>query len=556
MYLEHIEISGFRGINHLAITLQQTTALIGENAWGKTSLLRALWCLLGQGVVPYQFEAADFYQPDSNDRESTAVTHLQPPHLQPQHLQIVLTFCEYRPDMCQHSERLSRLSSVWCRYKDGFHRIRYRAAAELSTSAQVVSEHIFWDAQGHRLELDDPQKMIHLLMLMNPVLRLRDARSTRYGGDDFNVQWEAQLAQVSQHLLDEDHDKLDEPTVLAGMTAVHSLMAHYLSHVPPIRAKPRNAREIVSKPSSLRGLGSLQELMRSANSHSVELAMAGLGSALLAARGDREIEIGARPILILEDPESRLHPTMLALAWGLLEQVPGQKILTTNSGDLLTSIPLGQIRRLVRHGHETQAFSLRDEQLSAEELRRITFHVRINRPMSLFARCWLLVEGETEIWLLSELASICGYSLRGEGVRVIEFAQCGVVPLIKAARDLGIEWHLLADGDQAGSKYASSVRSQLKGDHERDRLTLLPAKDIEHFLYHHGFEAVYRQEAGVTPHQMLPPTKIIERAVSRRSKPGLALAVVEAAERGGIDQMPHTLRQMFSRVIALARRQG
>ena len=57
MYLEHIEISGFRGINQLAIKLQQTTALIGENAWGKTSLLRALWCLLGQGVVPYQFEA-------------------------------------------------------------------------------------------------------------------------------------------------------------------------------------------------------------------------------------------------------------------------------------------------------------------------------------------------------------------------------------------------------------------------------------------------------------------------------------------------------------------
>lgn len=82
----------------------------------------------------------------------------------------------------------------------------------------------------------------------------------------------------------------------------------------------------------------------------------------------------------------------------------------------------------------TLAFSLRDEQMSAEELRRITFAVRINRPMSLFARCWLLVKGETEIWLLSELASICGYSLRGEGVRVIEFAQCGAV-LIKAARD-------------------------------------------------------------------------------------------------------------------------
>lgn len=111
--------------------------------------------------------------------------------------------------------------------------------------------------------------------------------------------------------------------------------------------------------------------------------------------------------------------------------------------------------------------------------------------MSLFARCWLLVEGETEIWLLSELANICGISLRREGIRIIEFAQCGVSPLIKAAADLGIEWHLLADGDQAGNKYASSVRTLLRGESEHDRLTLLPARDIEHFLFQNGFAHVF-----------------------------------------------------------------
>lgn len=103
------------------------------------------------------------------------------------------------------------------------------------------------------------------------------------------------------------------------------------------------------------------------------------------------------------------------------------------------------------------------ERYSSDDLRKIAFHVRINRPMSMFARCWLLVEGETEIWLLSELAQICGYSLRAEGVRIIEFAQCGQAPLIKVARDFGIEWHLLTDGDEAGAKYASSARSLLKG---------------------------------------------------------------------------------------------
>ena len=191
-----------------------------------------------------------------------------------------------------------------------------------------------------------------------------------------------------------------------------------------------------------------------------------------------------------------------------------------------------------------------------DDLRKIAFHVRINRPMSMFARCWLLVEGETEIWLLSELAQICGYSLRAEGVRIIEFAQCGQAPLIKVARDFGIEWHLLTDGDEAGAKYASSARSLLKGERERDRLTQLPSADIEHYLYQNGFEAVFRREAGVGGRSTLNAGRIISKAIHHRSKPGLALAVVEEAERLGSEHIPPMLKQMFARVVALARGQS
>ena len=85
-----------------------------------------------------------------------------------------------------------------------------------------------------------------------------------------------------------------------------------------------------------------------------------------------------------------------------------------------------------------------------DDLRRIAYHVRINRAAALFARCWILVEGETEAWVLPELAQICGYDLAAEGIRCVEFAQCGIDPLVRLATDLGIEWHLLADGDLAG----------------------------------------------------------------------------------------------------------
>ena len=41
MKLDRIEIAGFRGIRRLSLSLDELTVLIGENAWGKSSLLDA-----------------------------------------------------------------------------------------------------------------------------------------------------------------------------------------------------------------------------------------------------------------------------------------------------------------------------------------------------------------------------------------------------------------------------------------------------------------------------------------------------------------------------------
>jgi putative ATP-dependent endonuclease of OLD family len=104
----------------------------------------------------------------------------------------------------------------------------------------------------------------------------------------------------------------------------------------------------------------------------------------------------------------------------------------------------------VRESSRVSAYRLGPGGLNAEDGRRIAFHIRFNRASSLFARCWLLVEGETETWVINELARLCGHHFDAEGIKVIEFAQSGLKPLIKFARRMGIEWHVLVDGDEAG----------------------------------------------------------------------------------------------------------
>ncbi len=69
MYLQQVEISGFRGINRLSLTLDHNTVLIGENTWGKSSLLDALTILLSPKQPLYQFSQHDFYHLVDTDEQ-------------------------------------------------------------------------------------------------------------------------------------------------------------------------------------------------------------------------------------------------------------------------------------------------------------------------------------------------------------------------------------------------------------------------------------------------------------------------------------------------------
>ncbi|MDU4436871.1 MAG: DUF2813 domain-containing protein, partial [Pluralibacter gergoviae] len=63
MLLERVDIVGFRGINRLSLMLEQNNVLIGENAWGKSSLLDALTLILAPGSELYHFVHDDFWFP-------------------------------------------------------------------------------------------------------------------------------------------------------------------------------------------------------------------------------------------------------------------------------------------------------------------------------------------------------------------------------------------------------------------------------------------------------------------------------------------------------------
>jgi putative ATP-dependent endonuclease of OLD family len=76
---------------------------------------------------------------------------------------------------------LARLGAAWIPHKDKFHRVHYRASAELQDDGSVLTTHDFLDGIGKSLTIDNNEALVRLLITMNPVFRLRDARTARDG---------------------------------------------------------------------------------------------------------------------------------------------------------------------------------------------------------------------------------------------------------------------------------------------------------------------------------------------------------------------------------------
>lgn len=548
MLLERVEIVGFRGINRLSLMLEQNNVLIGENAWGKSSLLDALTLLLSPEFDLYHFVRDDFWFPagDIQGREH--------------HLHIILTFRETEPG--RHRVRRFRpLQRCWVPCDDGYHRVFYRLEGELADDDSVMTLRSFIDGEGEALALEDIDELARHLVRLMPVLRLRDARFMRRihnGTVPHSPQIEItarQLDFLSRELVSHPQN-LSDGQIRQGLSAMVQLLEHYFAEQSSAQTRHRlMRRRSHDEQRSWRYLDIINRMIDKPGGRSHRVILLGLFATLLQAKGTVRLDRDARPLLLIEDPETRLHPIMLSVAWHLLNLLPLQRVTTTNSGELLSLTPVEQVCRLVRESSRVSAWRLGPGGMNAEESRRIAFHIRFNRASSLFARCWLLVEGETETWVINELARQCGHHFDAEGVKVIEFAQSGLKPLIKFARRMGIQWHVLVDGDEAGKKYAATVRGLLNNDREleRDHLTALPALDMEHFMYRQGFDDVYHRVAQIPDNVPMNMRRVITKAIHRSSKPDLAIEVAMEAGRRGVEAVPTLLKKMFSRVLWLAR---
>jgi putative ATP-dependent endonuclease of OLD family len=548
MFLKSLEVRNFRGVVTGRLDLDETTVLIGENDCGKSSLLAALEVVLAAG---------------NGDRPAIEVHHFHRPRDPSLPLQgpvrIDLLF-EERAAGEWSEESMGTLVALLPAPSAGSRKLVVSVTAEAPSgdSAPLTHWRIFSPGAGDSAS-DDDTTHLGTIRRLCPLVWLRSGMlmGATVGGTPVEAQPPAGdgLAQLAGEV--ESHYQ----ALLAGTSD---------NELEELKAGYEAARELLKRRAEeYHSAGSLAQapvaevLGRRGEQRPAGVAFHGsaaqqigvlIVTAAIIRHGLGKWAAGTTPLLVVEDPESHLHPMTLASVWGLMEHARAQKVIGTQSATLLAAAPLESIRRLTRTGGRMRQWRVQRGTLSGEDTRKLSYHLRARRGEAMFARCWLLVEGETEFWMMSEMARLSGYDLNLEGVAPVEFAQCGLPPLIRLAGQLGIEWHVLTDGDRTGGDYANEARS-LAGDEVDWRLTRLRERDIEHCLWRHGYSAVYLRSAGIegSGDRHATPYRVIQRAIKRYNKPYLAFQVLAAVAEADSPGVPPPLRHTLDTCIQLAR---
>ncbi|SOD42739.1 ATP-dependent nuclease [Nitrosovibrio sp. Nv4] len=573
MLLTRLEIENFRGIRSLDLALGGTTVLIGENNSGKTTILHALRACLqylrSSGKMPV-FDEFDFHL----DGVSADPTTAKP-------ISITLTFEESK--LGEWSEEIERQlggdANIVMLMPDDRSRVQLRLTSEFSTVTQEIDTSFdFLDSTGKPL----PGKSRGRLSALQQLRPLFYLSALRDAGKEFSrtsqfwspfvknsqitptkkAEIEIQLQAINAEIIEAHGTFKDIREHLSKVQDLVALGQHDVVSVDAIPARifdmlNRTQVSIASATGARLPIGKHGEGTQS-------LTVLMLFDAFLRSELGRKQGVkDSQPIVALEEPEAHLHPSAVRALWKTIRNIKGQKLIATHSGDLLSEIEVDSIRRLYRKRNEVCVGTLPPDLLRKKERQKFDFLVRRTRGELLFARCWLLGEGETEAILFSGAAEVLGLDLEQAGVRCVEYRQGDIDFFLEAANSLGIAWHCLTDADTQGLSDVKKARGRVPGIPKREwrHISFLAgATSIEPYLAANGFLAVYERLAS---HQMKKNNLTVPKEdpaypeqISNciPEKINAAYAVVEAMRVGGPASVPPALKCAVMKAIVLARR--
>ena len=371
MRANRIRIKEFRSLREFNLELDETTVFIGENNSGKTSVLDALrltmshrWGLRGTGFQEYDF-------------------HLSKDQKDPKHcprIRIEIDFEEaVRGDW--HEDIVADLQSLHALQIIDADRNRVTVRAEFAYGEETELFEPTWcfvNADG--MPVNTPKaRATNLMTFFNyvPVFSLSALRDADYEFSNKSQFWgnliksikvdDEKWEEISKRLEALNQELLKANPKFASIKGeiekLKSVMPFGSVDAIDLRALPLRVWDLIAKTELI--------LRSSADDPWLPLGHFGQGVQSLAIINvfrayvsnllADEFEKHSSPILLLEEPETHLHPQAVRALYKELDSIAGQKIITTHSPYFLQHVPFDRIRLLRKVAGATKPFFVRRE---------------------------------------------------------------------------------------------------------------------------------------------------------------------------------------------------
>lgn len=477
-----VRVLNFRCLHAVEVALSPTTVLIGENNAGKTSFLEALHAAIGVG--PRHFSEEDIWL-DTNEGKA--------PRSRPIIVDILFRPADDDNKVVETFPTGSPWLELWGNgiqqddQEQDFAAIRTQfswspSKGEYTTERKFLRE---WPAK-----LADAPKAA-LVQRISPVsiaqstpvsLFLLDAK--RDGAEDIRSRTSMWHKLVSEPGLSEEHvqeiedylTRINELFVRESRVLSH--VKGHLSSVGDVVNCDKGAVTIDPVARRLRDLiKGMDVILSTAGASAFPLSRQGMGTRSLASvlvfraymswrLSERNTE-AIHPFLAIEEPETHLHPHAQRALFGQIQEIPGQRIISTHSPYICANADIKTVVHFGKVGCSTRidTFDVPDDPLKPEEMRKISREVMNTRGDLLFSRFLVLFEGETEEQALPAFARLYwGLHPHEVGVSFVSVGGAGgYTPFLRLAIRFGIPWCIFSDG-------APNELSQMNGCLQRAKV--------------------------------------------------------------------------------------
>ena len=572
MQIKDITIKNFRGIESLELSLGKLTVLIGENNSGKSSVLAVIHKVLSRGFSlrkSGQFGDYDFHLNDDASNPQTA-----------EDIELILHFADdendqWADEVVQQLDKIIQLDM-----DSGVNHIWLRVTGRYEqTAGEYVVQCDFLNKLGEALVGIKTGILHNCLTDFIPTFLLSALRNANQEFSQRGQFWRGFLKSLKmpddkrtsiEESLRSINDELIQTNV--GLTTVVNRLGQANNIVSLASCSPVVLEAVPTKVFDLSGR--IQVGLKSQTGVKLPLERHGEGvqslSVIMLFNAFVDTVLRemygefASPLLLLEEPEAHLHPSAVRSLAKLLSSSKRQMVVSTHSGDLVARLPLSSIRRCYKKDGIVKIGIIDETIFDQEELDAIEYRIKEDRGRYLFSRCWLLVEGETEFHIFKNLMEELGIGEDDINFSILEISQTKGKgePFMKLANMLGIEWFLIADGDNAGNGYVSRVTNYLRsGETCVQRAMAWQVKDIEHVFWNAGFNgfietlvprcravAIPRESNGDLEKEICLKIK----AAQNNGKPAFARKLVQECIRRGRNSIPSPILSVIEQVKMLS----